>query len=454
MIPKTLRYGNKVESAIARSFKSNVAPQNGTGPYNLSDTIIINIPTRNNLVLASSDSYLKFTVTLTNTNATAASFRLDSCGAHSLIQRLRIFHGSNLIQDIDQYGLLCKILFDLQQSADAGYGKNNITSGTRSDLAVSNSTALQINSGDRIGGITSALTAQNGTISETYCLNLVSLIGSLSANNYVPLFAMTSAPLRVELQLVDSGFKFCAAVNAFTMSVTNVEYVASMIELGDPAMGIIYGNLGGGPLEYVVPDFRNYQFTQTFTGVTQVNFPIPAKFSSLKSIVVSQRSSSKIGVGARFPYSSLKYNLQDYQFRIGPQILPAKPPSSNSEFFSELCKCYGSIADIHYTPSIERYSYTLDADGGEAYTNETQFTTSSITSGSFFVGIDLENYTAAPKETIFAGMNTNTDDIYFVGNYNNTTQTAGNNNSTCRFDAFANFDCVLVCENNIAYVKF
>ena len=455
MIPKTLRYGNKVESAIARSFRSNIAPQNGTGNYLVGDTIIVNIPTRNNLVLATTESYLKFNVTLTNTSAaTAATFRLDSCGAHSLIQRLRIFHGSNLIQDIDNYGLLCKILFDLQQSTDSTYGRHNITTGTRADLAVTNNAAIQVNSGERFGGAFSALLAAAATSTETYCINLVSLLGSLSASNYIPLFAMTSAPLRLELQLVDSPYKFCAGSQTFSISVSNCEYVANFIELGDPAMGIIYENLGGGPLEYVVPDFRNYQFTQTITQnvVTQINMPIPAKFSSLKSIVIAQRASAQTAVNTKFSYSSLKYGLTDYQFRIGAQIIPSKPPASNAEFFSELSKCFGSVSDLHYTPSIDRTSYLINDDGGQTYAVEAAAGTSAIQSGSFYVGIDLENYTAAPKETIFAGMNTNTDDIYFVGNYNNTIQAGGN--ALCRFDAFANFDTVLVCENNIAYVKF
>ncbi len=58
MIPKQLRYGSKVESASSRSYRTNVAPQNGTGNYNLGDTIIINIPTRRNLVLAGAESLL------------------------------------------------------------------------------------------------------------------------------------------------------------------------------------------------------------------------------------------------------------------------------------------------------------------------------------------------------------------------------------------------------------
>ena len=117
MLPKTLKYGSKVESAVARSSRVNIAPQNGTGTYGLGDTIILNLPTRNNLVLASTESYLKFNVAVTSRVANNA-FRWDSCGAHGLIQRIRVFSGSNLLEDIDQYGLLAKMLYDLQLPGD------------------------------------------------------------------------------------------------------------------------------------------------------------------------------------------------------------------------------------------------------------------------------------------------------------------------------------------------
>jgi len=112
MIPKQLVYQNKVESAAARSYKSNIAPQNGTGNYGAGDTIIINIPTRANLVTAMSENYLKFDVLFKST-AASDYLRWDSCGAHGLIQRVRVFSGSNLLEDIDNYGMLSKMLFDV-----------------------------------------------------------------------------------------------------------------------------------------------------------------------------------------------------------------------------------------------------------------------------------------------------------------------------------------------------
>ena len=65
-LPKNLKYNGKIESAPSRSSRLNLAPQNGTGNYGLGDTIILNLPARPNLLLATSESYLMFNLALTN----------------------------------------------------------------------------------------------------------------------------------------------------------------------------------------------------------------------------------------------------------------------------------------------------------------------------------------------------------------------------------------------------
>jgi hypothetical protein len=474
MLPKNLKYGSKVESAMARSYRTNLAPQNGTGPYNLGDTIILNIPTRNNLVLVPSESYLKFKVTATAAGA-SNYFRWDACGAHGAIQRIRVFHGSNLLQDIDNYGMLCKMLYDIQVPTASNYGKNNIMIGTRNDTTVtlpslatpatpatSDLTAFggaklsvfQTNTGERIGG-NGALTASGATASEIYTLNLVSLIGSLCSANYLPLFEMTSAPLRVEIQLVNGIQKALACSNATsTMALSNVEYVGNFIELGDSAMGMIRSSLNGSPLQLVFPDYRNYNGSYPLPVNTSASvfFPIPAKFSSLKALFVSTRDQND-GAATYFPFSAVKVGMTQYQFRVGSQVVPSKPPDNVPEYFCELLKAIGSISDLNSSPSIDKISYALDYSviNNESFGTNNNLTTYGISasnSGSFYVGLDLENYSSANKESIFAGYNSNTDDIYFNPTY---LYVAGGN---IRLDAFANFDAVLVCQNDTAYVNF
>jgi len=492
MLPKQLKFGSKVESSLARQYKTNLAPQNGTGPYNLGDTIILNIPTRNNLLLVPTESYFKFNINVTS-GTNGSTFRWDSCGAHGLIQRIRIFSGSNLIEDIDNYGLLSKMLFDLQVATPAAYGKFNITSGTRNDVVLASAlaptytavpnaagaydpasvasaavvgagttaavtavnTALasfrnaiasvtQVNSGELISGYT----ISNGTTrTATYCLNLVSLIGTLCNNNYFPLFVATGSPIRVEILLVDNLTKALALNNAPTaFTVTNVEYCAEFLEISDEAVGMVLNSIPEGePLQFAFHGWRNYQYSyQLSAGAqTQVNFPISAKFSSLKSLFALCRDQ---GVGATtfFPFSSVQMGILSYYFRVGSQIMPSKAPSTLQEIFCEVNKAIASMSDLTHTPSIEKASYTLVnsvANANEPYSN--------INSGSFYIGIDLETYAASQKDNIFAGYNSNTEDIFLVMDF-----PAQANATTVRFDSFAQFDEVIIFENSTCYVKF
>ena len=117
--------------------------------------------------------------------------------------------------------------------------------------------------------------------------------------------------------------------------------------------------------------------------------------------------------------------------------------------FAECLKAIGSISDINQQPSIDKASYTLVNSVNTAALLDTATSVSSQYSGSFYIGIDLESYANADKSSLFSGYNTNTEDIYAMLTYG--TQTAAGN---MRFDTFANFDCVIICENNTAYCKF
>jgi hypothetical protein len=175
--------------------------------------------------------------------------------------------------------------------------------------------------------------------------------------------------------------------------------------------------------------------------------PIPSKFSSLKSIFIAIRENGQAGALGYFPHSSTTQGLTDYQFRVGPNIMPPKPVNTFQEMFAEVIKAIGSMSDINYQPSIEKTSYTMARTAANTVALDT-YAGSNINSGSFYVGLDLENYVSAPKDTIFAGYNSNTDDIYAIMNFTNNAATQ------CRFDAFALFDCVVVFENGTAFVRY
>jgi hypothetical protein len=451
LLPKNLKFQDKIEAAAAKSYRSNISPQASTGGYGLGDTITINIPTRSNLVMASSENYLKFDHTITNTSGSASSYRLDSCGAHGLISRLKLYHGSNLLEDIDQYGLFAKMLYDLQMSTDATYGKYNILSGTRNDLVVTTPasitsvnylSATQTNSGELIA---SNLATTVTSTTRNYCLNLISLVGSLLQNNYFPLFACTSAPLRLEITLIDSLTKGINCTSSIgTMRLDNVEFCANMIDLGDEAMSMVYESLNGNPLQFYCNQFRNFN-TSYLAGASAytINFPIPAKYSSLKSILVTQRDRNT-GASTYFPFSTVAAGITDYSFKIGTLIMPPKNPSKLPEMFAEVLKTISSLSDANHQPSIDLNSYTLNQSPTLAIATDPNYNAGQ--SGSFYIGLDLENYSNASKDTLFAGYNTNTDDIYCQINVG-IPPVAG----TIRYDAFALYDAIYVFRDGVAY---
>jgi len=487
MLPTNLSYNNSVEASASRSYRSNIQPQTGSS-FKKGETIIFNIPTRGNLVMSPSESILRGKVTFKN-GATASNYlRLDSNGAHGLIYRLQLYHGSNLLETIENYNTLTKMLFDLQVSTPQANGKYSILAGCNTEysstpvtvestddalapgatynesnvgsirtlannlkatLNTFRTTSKYINVGRRLNAYGTQIGA-SGESTFDFCIPLVSLIGTLSPK-YLPLFAMKSAPLRLELQLVSDPLQcimsdVALATDGNDMIVSDIEFVASMMELSDSAIEIIKSNTGGRPLQFTFGDWRNYRWASAVpNAVTNLSVPIPAKFASLKSLFIASKRTATSGLLDYMPFPGEKNGLQSYTFRIGPEILPSKPPNTVSEFFSEALKAMGSISDPLHAPAIDFDSYNTDV---QLQTNETLTYCTNIPSPSFYVGLDLESYAGADKSQLFSGRYTANDDIFYMPILNPGASI------TLIVDAFACFDSVVVFENDTAYVKY
>jgi hypothetical protein len=361
-----------------------------------------------------------------------------------------------ICEDIDNYSQLAKILYDFQASEDAVKGRFSITTGTNADYTMyadlsSNTVgnAASVNRGRALGALTPA-----GTFSYPFALNLVSLVGALSGERYLPLWQLTAASLRVEIVLQTSAerclMRLGGAITSF--SISGVNYCGEFLELPDAAISAINAS-SSSPMQMVVPSWRSYTNSATVpnTTATQVSFPIPAKFSSLKNIVVATRNNAAVGVAGQFPLSHCAFGLGSsnsigYQIRIGSEVLPSTAPISIPEIYSEALKCFGSIADLQNQPSINNEAYSLDAPVAVTTLPGSYLTNS----GGFLVGIDTEVFQNVDKSSIFAGTNTNTSDIFAIMNY---YQSSGAS-VTLLQTAFACFDQVLVMENGVMYARY
>ena len=479
MLPKNLLYQTKSESASARSYKANIAPQNGTGPYAPNQTIIVNIPTSPNLVTAMSENYLKFDATFTVGGNDTNYIRLDNCGAHSFIQRIRVFHGSVLLSDINNYNQLASMCYDLQVSTPAAYGKYNILTGSRNDMVVSTPTFLaaaipdaagtvttlsniplsanQVNSGIRIG---TGLIAANGVSSvHTFCLPLISIVGTLCPK-YFPLFECTAFPLRVEIQLASSATAIaCSGTALSTFSLTNVEYVMNCIELSENAIQIIKSSTGGGPLQFVFSDYSNIETSYSASTGSLLAIPCAFKYASIRSLFIAMRDRVKTDAIRYFPFSNNTFNLASYSFRLGSKVVPTKSPENYIEMYAELIKSISSLSDINHAPSIELRSYSGGLyKNSDAADDATQLPTqvgtglassNAVNSGSFYVGLDLENYPNADKDKIWAGYNSHNDDIFFLPKFGDLTAA-----TTISFGIYCMFDAELTFNSGQCYISF
>ena len=198
----------------------------------------------------------------------------------------------------------------------------------------------------------------------------------------------SAAPLRVEIVLkssvVTSLMSLAGTATAQIFSLSGVNYCGEFLELPDSAISAI--NAGSSsPMQMVLPSYRSFTNSAAITTAgTSVSFPIPAKYSSLKNLFVATRTS--VGADGLYPNSHCKYGLQSYSFRVGAEVLPSTQPTTVPEFYSEAVKCFGSLADLAFQPSVDLVSYALDLPNTIASSGDA----SLLDSGSFVVGMDME----------------------------------------------------------------
>jgi hypothetical protein len=426
-------YQNKIESSYARNFISKIQPQN-TSNYSLGQTTIFNIPCMANQVLSGVDSVLNVRLCLRNgANALPANgSRLDGAGIISAIQRVRIFHGSQLLSDIDSYGNLMNLLFSAQCSSDLMKNKYAILMGSGENGA-----------GIGLNSVNVAATTDFELIDmHNFSIPLMSIFNL--TNNYVPCWALTSSSLRLETQWASSISQFVnypnnrtlVAATGFPALFSDVSLTCNFMELSDSAMAIIQNSLQGNPVEWVCTDWSNYIFnTNLPQAVANVSMAVPAKYNSLKSLLFTFRpqtsangTQTNLGNG-RYGSESIKCKLSEYDARIGSRVIPSDKPNTVSQFYSEFLRAISSVGNLDHETNITRAMY-YDDDGDAAV------------SSKFCVGFDLESYSAVDLSKTYQGLNTSTDDIF--ANFRFGAQGAASN---IRIDAYASFDKLIICQN-------
>ena len=415
-LPDQLSYDRFVPSSLGCKVEQSVCtPYTGQGSVYIQagNYFIINIPkVGNDCCFDPANSYLRFKLNLANSTG-AVSVTPSGC-IDSIFKNFTCYHGSNVLETIDNYGLLTNVMLDCQASpVDRAYHLST-TRGTSTTL------------GSRLGQTLSLGAA--GSTAQYYSIPIMSGVVGCMARSYIPSFALNG--------YISFRFTMDSCVNCFVASgaqgadintanntpqngvwLSDIEFHASIIRCTPQVLSVITRN------EYQIPTESYNTFDICWTPSTQIEQLLPFKFVSLKTIFLIMKANSILNNRLYYLNTFCSEDIYQYSFRIGSSVVPpnrVKVPltKNNFEVFEELKKSFhqggGALGTlgIHNIDSFNQY-YNVSTT-----VNGNQNATTAV--GSFIIGQDLEQFSGKSGQ-IISGVDTTSSDIYFSGTWTSTT---------------------------------
>lgn len=403
-LPTSLAYMQKPSAVASRSMRSSIAPKNGAS-FRGSDgqPIILEIPTGiSGTYLNPSQTYLKFSVTVsTELTTPATTVKVDE-SIYSIFDRLTVQHAGVVLEQIDQYGVLANALLDFQCSSSQMSNDLNVMLGTTAPANL-------------ITGAVGGIPMTSG-VKTWFSMPILSSFFSMLGDRYIPLGDIRNE-LRIDLTLAPQGF-IKTGTGALTYVVENIELMCDIVEL-DPAVAsaIRRETLSrDGAFKIPMVQWRSYNTSIPIsTGAASVI--IPAKMNSLKNLLVIQRNQDNI-VTPTLSKNERVNGVASYWFQVGSHYVPAKPVNHVFEAYTEL----------------QRSFHDLSIGNGDSVINRDTFS-----NRKYMIGLELESMSHR-SDVLNSGLNSTSLNIYFNPTFEGTT------GETRRVDTFAHFDCLLLID--------
>jgi hypothetical protein len=111
---------------------------------------------------------------------------------------------------------------------------------------------------------------------------------------------------------------------AVAYRVEEIAFHANIVEVSAAAQAMLDQATGG---QYVIPSCSYRNFTHTLgAGQSNNEFPVPARFTSIKSMIACQRPSASLDRPDRFSLTSrIKNHMTAIQYRVGSLLVPQEP---------------------------------------------------------------------------------------------------------------------------------
>lgn len=376
-LPSELSYPKLRTAAIAAvSTTYKTYPSNSGSTWSPSNILSFDIPTGiRSQWLDPAQTFLQFTVTPTMVGTGTLKW---SARGYDFIRSIQVYSsaGSNLLESCDQYNALWSALRTLNSTEDHAKYSDSVTMGVDPTRP-------------RMGRVQTQATTGVASTSMTYAIPLTSILGLQTAGQlYLPTHALNS-PLRIEITLASAESALsCSATTitaGHTYAVTTPFISCGLITISDVAQSQL-SQMTGGVYNFNSEIWRNFRSTHP-AATTNNTLMIPARFSSLKSIITTFRDSTVLELPLAYSINDfIRANLKTYQLKVGSAYVNPQPVDCTGNAvpaFMELKRTFDGLTSQSVPTLVTIADWIHDT---------LTVPTDTALAGSFFIGNELEPF--------------------------------------------------------------
>lgn len=443
-LPKELNLGsNKPMAASSRPQILRFRSDNSS--YTAGDTIRIEIPTnRQGHYIFPQESFLEFRYKVNGTGGAgvgATNWYLDQ-SAYSFFNRLRVLHGSTVIEDTLYANKLWTALYDIQVN-EAERKQDTITKGVYDPTAL-NATSTY-NSG-LFGHLAltraSAAAAADSTLFEINMVIPSAVFGSL-ASKALPISLLGASSLYLELELAPLNQVFVQQLAAATSNGTLNSYTIQDIYFNaktailpiDVEQALIASTGGVVNLPAVAYKCESKAIAATATSFSD---KFSFQYSSLKNFLFfpQNQQSSNGTIASRSVSSRSRAYINEYYLNINGEVFPSQSITGYARQYSELLRSFDMLTDTNAGGILTFSNYTVNTSTTASDILDTVGDTTWLTSADqkrWIGGIDLDRFNRS-SDVLMSGTSTIGQLLSLVINFSQNPDEALTLYGACMYD--------------------
>lgn len=445
--PKQLNLAsNKPLAASSKPFINRYRADNST--YSGGDVIRIEVNTgRAGQYLFANDSFLEAKLSVNCSNgATLGGCWVDGT-IYSIFNRLRVLHGSTVLEDTLYCNRLWNAIYDIQANESERRGNSInmlINDNTTTGAGHVYNSGLQ---GIQVQSLAASAVSSNSTVIDFTIIIPSALFGSL-ATKALPLGLMNSSSMYLELELAPMSQAFVtesASVVFNSYTVSDIYYNAKICTLPDDINNALIVSLGNR-VELPAFAYKN-ELKSVAAGSSAFNDKFAFNFSSVKSFfwwITNQTTA----VGAnlkRSVTSRTKAGAIDYYLTINGEAYPSQSISNPSRMYMELVRSFDGLIDTSFGGIISYKNYIRDTH--TTADDVFSFASSTIAEKRFIAGISTDRFNGS-SDVLNSGTSTIGQTTNLVINF------AAGLTESCNLYASVMYDIIYVLENGQLTPKF